>query len=355
MQKRITVCFFGVYDPEYSRNRVLMRGLEENGVKVIECRSKVTGFKKIFDLIKKHRAVRDKYDIMLVAFPGHYLVPLAKLLCRKKIIFDAFTSMYDSNVFDRQTVRKNSLKARILHFFDWLSCFMADKVLLDTNEHIKYFVNEYKIKKEKFARFYIGASPDIYYPLPRPTNNSQRTRVLFFGTYIPLQGIQYIIKAAKLLVNDPVDIILIGGGQKYTEMEKLARDLLVNNITFISKSPPEVIRDETARADICLGIFGNTNKTKRVIPNKVYECLAMKRPVVTADTVAIRELFTDDDMMLVNISDETGLAKGIRQLANNKPLQEKISANGFNKFNNNATPAVLGKQLKELIINIIEK
>ena len=38
MSDNLTVLYFGVYDPDYSRNRVLIKGLKANGVRVVECR-----------------------------------------------------------------------------------------------------------------------------------------------------------------------------------------------------------------------------------------------------------------------------------------------------------------------------
>ena len=45
-----------------------------------------------------------------------------------------------------------------------------------------------------------------------------------------------------------------------------------------------------SRADLCLGIFGTSEKAASVIPNKVYQVVAAGRPVVTRDSPAIREL-----------------------------------------------------------------
>jgi glycosyltransferase involved in cell wall biosynthesis len=65
---------------------------------------------------------------------------------------------------------------------------------------------------------------------------------------------------------------------------------------------------------VCCGIFGASEKVQRVVPNKVFECIAVGRPVVTADTPAVRRVFTEDEIALVPAGDPESLADVIRRL-----------------------------------------
>ncbi|MBI2676574.1 MAG: glycosyltransferase [Candidatus Yanofskybacteria bacterium] len=341
------ILYFGSYDPNYTRNRVLIDGLRQNGVEVIECRDSSPGIRKFINLFKKHRQLKDPYDIMVVGFLGQQIVPFAKIISRKPIIFDAFLSLYDSNVFDRKTVKRGSMRAFYYWILDWLSMHLADVVLFDTDEHIKYASKEFGVKKSKFRRIWIGASDNIFYPMPKP--NSSRFLVVFHGSFIPLQGIEYILKAAKICEKDGVNFLIIGDGQEKKKMLRLSDELGLKNVEFAGFMSQEWIREKIARADVCLGIFGDTQKTLRVIPNKVYECLAMQKPVITADTPATRELFNEEDMMLVKVVDSESLANAILRLKNDPDLRDRLATAGYNKFKNNASPRVLGNKLKNII------
>ncbi|MEA3398214.1 MAG: hypothetical protein U9R06_00525 [Patescibacteria group bacterium] len=162
------ICYFGIYNAEYARNKVLIMGLKENNCEVVQCNvdpRKRVGFKKFIKLIRKYREINNKnFDYMLVGYPGQTVVWLAKLLFRGPIIFDAFFSVYDSLVFDRKSCKPYSLTGIWNWFLDWYSCSLADTVLLDTNEHIKYFIKEFRIKKVKFIRILIGADTTIFRP-----------------------------------------------------------------------------------------------------------------------------------------------------------------------------------------------
>ena len=348
-KKRLTVCYFGTYTPEYSRNSILISGLNKNGVDVIECHTVSKNFLKYIDLIIKHWRIRNKYDIMIIGFQGIQSVILAKFLTRKTIIFDAFLSAYDSMVMDRKSVKVKSFAARYYWWLDKISMTLADIVLFDTNEHIDYASKEFGIKKEKFRRIFVGSDIDIFYPIKKE-NHSKIFKVLFYGSFLPLHGIDHIVKAAKLLEKER-DIVfeIIGWGPEKEKIIRLFNDLKPDNLFFTGGLDKKLLREKIVEANLCLGIFGNTNKTKRVIPNKVYECLAMNKPVITADTPAIRELFEDGELMFVKVADHVSLAKAVMILKNNKEMANSIAQKGYQKFLKFATPNILGKRLLEII------
>ena len=68
------------------------------------------------------------------------------------------------------------------------------------------------------------------------------------------------------------------------------------------------------RADICLGIFGTSQKAASVIPNKVYQCLASGRHVVTRRSPAMEEIYFERQpgLTLVEAGSSEALMKGIK-------------------------------------------
>ncbi len=151
------ICYFGTYKPGYSRSRVLVEGFRENGVEVVMCNTSLSGISKYFDLIRKHSKIKNEYDVMLVGFPGYHTAVLARFLTRKKIVFDAFSSIFDSMVYDRKLVKPKTLKALYYWVLDWLSCKLVHVVLLDTQANIDYFVETFGINEEKFIRVFVGS------------------------------------------------------------------------------------------------------------------------------------------------------------------------------------------------------
>ncbi len=354
------VLYFGLYDPNYARNWVLISGLRRNNVEVTELRQKPSRFdliKLFFDYLR----LKTDYDVMIVGFPGQGVMFLARLFTlrpfsgqvQKPIIFDVFTSHYGGYILDRQINSPRSLRAKYYRFLDKWSCKLADLVLLDTSAHIDFFVKEYGLKKEKFKKIWVGVNDEIFYPREIPKED-QTFRIIFFGTYIPLQGVEYIVKAAEILKDCP-DIIfkLIGRGQEKPKIISLVNELKLRNIVFEDMLSQEKLALEISKADISLGIFGDTPKTPLVIPNKVFIAAAMKKVIITADTQAVRELFTKDDLLLVKAADPKSLAEGILKLKNNPNIGITLANNSYDKFKERARPDVLGLELKNIIINLI--
>jgi len=349
-KKLRSVCYFGCYDPDYARHRVLIGGLRKNGCAVVECRTKYKNWKKYFDLWKKFSENCRSCDVTIVAHPGHSLVWFARIISKKPIIFDPIYSYYDSFVFDRMLCEEKALKAKYYHFLDWFSSRVADCVILECGTLIDYFVEEFKLPREKFVRVIMSADDEMFKPAEKEP--SDKFIVHFHGTFIPFQGIEYIIKAAKILENEK-DLIfnLIGAGQTSKRMEKLIEELGVKNINYWGRRVPSVeILKNVKKADICLGFFTEGPRAQKVMTNKIFESIAMKKSVITADLPVMREIYSNNENIIFCEGENSrDLAEKILLLKNNRELRERIALNAYNLFKERLNPAVATKNLIEFV------
>lgn len=348
----MTILYFGNYRPDYSRNRVLIKGLRRNGIKVIECSVKNNGFRSFISLFLRHLKLKINYDLMVVGFPGQEVMFIARFLTRKPIVFDAFTSHYGGYILDRAYFSKKSWRAKYYRFLDKWSCKSADLVLLDTDAHIDFFVKEFGLPRKKFRRIFVGTNTDIFYPRNREKETGKFI-VHFHGHYIPLQGVKYIVEAAKILEKENIIFNLIGRGQTYKETKDLAESLGLKNINFIDNVSYERLPDYMIQAGVCLGVFGSSSKIDLVIPNKIYEALAMGKTVITADTSAVRELLTDgENVFLCQKANPQSLAEKILYVKNNPVVAEEMGQNGWRLFREKLTEKILAADLVKYIDEI---
>jgi glycosyltransferase involved in cell wall biosynthesis len=105
-----------------------------------------------------------------------------------------------------------------------------------------------------------------------------------------------------------------------------------------------------ARADVALGIFGRTDKAGRVVPNKVYQTLALGKALISGDTPAIRDAFTPGEHLLtVPTGDPQTLAEAITALVDNPARREKLGRVGRSRVEAAYSEKALGARLLEII------
>ncbi len=368
------ICFFGTYTLEegYPVNRVILQGLRSVGAQVVECHARLWQqphqrwssrkwflspifwvntiwiyIKLIFMYFRM-----GSYDLMVVGYLGHQDIFLARLLNlfkAKPIVLIAFNSLYETVVQDRKLFSARHPIALILHWLDRTACRLADLVLLDTQAHIDYFAREFKLPASKFLRVFAGSGLSFPVSVPSgPARQGATQSILFVGTYIPLHGIETIIKAAKILENrHDLHFTLLGQGQLYPEIQAMVSQMGLRNLKLIGRWVPTTeLMNYIARADICLGIFGTGEKAQRVIPCKVFDALVVVKPLITADTPAARELLIHgDNALLCPPVDEQALARAVLQLIEDPILRNKIARNGRETYLNSCAPTVIGDLL----------
>jgi glycosyltransferase involved in cell wall biosynthesis len=191
---------------------------------------------------------------------------------------------------------------------------VPDLVLADTRAHAEYYAALAGLPENRVAVVPVGVDTDVFARQPPPTPE-RVCRVLFYGSYIPLHGVETILHAAKLAEGTPIHFRMIGRGQTRASADALARQLSLANTTFIDWVPLASLVDEIAAADIVLGIFGVSEKAARVVPNKVYQAMSVGRCVITRDSPAIREMFVPSKHLAVCAAgDPDALASAILAL-----------------------------------------
>ena len=110
------------------------------------------------------------------------------------------------------------------------------------------------------------------------------------------------------------------------------------------------------QAHLALGIFGTTEKTLRVIPNKVFEALAMGLPVITCGSQATDELLTDGkDILLVPPGDAAALAEKISWAAENWERCQQVAQAGQTLFEEQVSPTAVTELLDQSIQKTLQR
>ena len=109
----------------------------------------------------------------------------------------------------------------------------------------------------------------------------------------------------------------------------------LKNICLIDWIQYEELAQKMKEADLLLGIFGTSEKATHVVPNKVFQALAMKKPILTSDTPAIREVFTPDEHIFISQSNPVQIADKIQHIYESEKMRISMAEKGYNYYNQN--------------------
>lgn len=244
-------------------------------------------------------------DVVIVGFLPQLI--WEKIKKRNKgavLVADFFLSLYDTVVLDRKLVSDGGLVAGKMHEMDKRVLEEADLVLTDTRADADFFAKEYKVDKDKFETLYLEADKRIYdakvfSPERKKAGvKESEANVLYFGTGLPLQGTDIILKAFSLIAAKGKNITCTFIGST-KEIPKPVVDVarLYSDIEIINWLPQEALADRIRIADLCIaGHFNkDIDKADRTIPGKAIIYEAMEKKMILGDTKANRELFAEDE------------------------------------------------------------
>ncbi len=347
------VLYFGIFDPEFSRNKVYIRGLRENGVKVTLCIDTTPGIRKYWGLFIKHWRVRKQYDYIIVGYPGYTIVPFAKLLSRKPIIFDALCSFFETEIISRDVLHNVPFRKKYAKLIDWLATRFADYVLVETRSQQEYFETVLGVEKGKCVVVYTGADDSVF-KSDNTVSKYERFTVLFRGRITNEAGAEIVLRAAKELEDNGIDFLIIGyGWNKEKEcFDKVMQELHPKNVRHISCQVPfEELIPLMQRCHVALGQFAKHERLERTIPHKAFEAMAMRLPYITARARGVSEIMEDKkSCAMVDAGDAQGLAEQIKKFETNQRLRlsTEICANEIflHKFSTHKLVLPLLKILK---------
>ncbi len=367
---------WGTYDTGKPRTRVLIDGLKLSGAEVKEChanvwhgvsdKSQVRGLGQRLRLTLRwlfsypglawRLARASRPDVVLIGFPGILDMLVAAPIARWRgipLAWDMFMSLYDTVVEDRKLLRQGRLPARLLHALEGFALRRADLVFLDTQTHARRIETLFKLDHGTASAVWVGAETTCFHAKPdhRPaavaTDGCTDLRVLFYGQFIPLHGIETIVRAARLTRNEPIEWKLIGKGQETDRIKVMLTEQPLPKLRWDPWVNYEELPQLIANADVCLGIFGSSEKAASVIPNKVFQIVAMGRPLITRDSPAIREMLDDAHpcVYLIPAADPSALADAVRTHARQERSPKQCHAALEGKLD----AAAIGRQCTELL------
>ena len=341
-----TFCYMNLTSSIPPRDAIYLNGLRENGARVIECRDNSPSWKKFWVILQKHRAVKNDYDILWVGYSGHILVPFARLISRKKIVFNSMGSLYDGIIGSRRKYGFLGWRVPYIWLVDWLAFHSANLILVGTGPMKEYVRRKFLVPEHKLVRLWTGADNKVFAPDPNAPEPREFT-VLFRGGLLPEAGIEHLIKAARILQNEPIRFRIVGYGVESPLVDRMLKEFDSKNVDWISdKFPQSALPDKMRGCHISLGQLADHERQQFYIPFKIFESMALKIPLLVIRARGMMELLTENETCFCfNPSDARNLADKILWIKNNYGTAKKVAENAYQLYLRDLTPKALAKNL----------
>ena len=248
------------------------------------------------------------------------------------------------------------LLIRLVKFLEKISIMYADHAITVSEQMKENYI------KRRYSATKIDVVlnvPNLEFNFDRYKNNSQRNDNKFLcvihGAMLKRCGQDTAIRAISLVREEipNIQLNILGYGEYESELKRLVSRLrLEDYVRFYGFIPFFDMIKMVAKSDIGIVPLAKNAYSDLVHTNKMFELIAMKKPVIISRTKAVEEFFGSDDACLkyFNSGDVNELADSIIELYKNPEKREQMTSNAFTKFK-----SVSWKKTKEDYCRIYEE
>ena len=338
--KTVKVCYILSYrEPKYVRTKVLVGSLAlMDKVEVYKAINSRKGFLRYAETLSKLIYIRVKHrpDLYILGFRGQEIfLPVRLITTGKRLIFDEFVVMYDWLVNEKKII-KNVFLTKIIYYYNRLILKLADFILEDTCASVDFSSRIFEVPKCKYVALYVGTDEKLFTSGIIKKDKKQKFNVFFYGTMLPLHGVNHIIESAKELKSKPIEFTIIGGKNQPHLVKQIKSKIYKENLHNIDYKEWVEFKDlpgYIAQADVCLGgPFGSTSQAQRVITGKTFQFLAMRKPVIIGETEEQVGFVDGVNCLLIKQGSTKALVEKIGWAYNNRGSLEAIGSNGGDMY-----------------------
>lgn len=285
------------------------------------------------------RIIISRHDRIILSSPPFFTVlwgALASFLSGQKYILDV-RDLYPEVFFELKMIKEHSAAGNLAKLLTKKLYSNAEEIITVT----RGLCREISSYKEKSPHLIMnGYDPDAFKPGDDDEKFTDYT-IVFHGTLGKLQNVHTLLKVAKELENDDLQIIVAGEGPK-------AQDILaaqIKNLKFLGNIPYQDVPALLRKCHLGLSFRTDDKIGKEAFPVKVFEYIGSGLPVVMSPPGEAGGLIHSHDLGYeFENSDIEGMVSKIREYK----FKGSIKKKGFEDFSrrNQATKLLplLGKQ-----------
>lgn len=305
-----------------------------------------------------------KQDVLLVESPPLFLGITAYLLSRAKgakMIFNV-SDLWPESAEKLEIINNKTLLSLATTLEEF--CYRKSALITGQTQGIVRNIksrfpnkNVYWLKNGVDIKFYDVNKTQQEANAWRKTNGySEEDFILFYGGIIGhAQGLDIILNAAKILEDKPkIKFVMLGSGPEKERLLALKEEIKLNNLEFYDAVPKTKMQEIIMDMNATIVPLKKLDLFKGAIPSKIFENLALKKPILLGLEGEAKELFIDEGNCGLAFEPENkeDLVKQILTLYNNPELSKHLGENGLKyaseNFNRDKIAEGLFEELKKL-------
>jgi glycosyltransferase involved in cell wall biosynthesis len=213
------------------------------------------------------------------------------------------------------------------------------------------------VAPERISVLTNGADLSQFKPLCK--ENEIRTRLnlegrfvaSYIGTHGMAHGLDTVLGAAKLLrAERNIVFLLVGGGAERERLLARRDEMGLENVIMLPQQPKDQMPLILAASDACMVLLKKRDLFKTVIPSKIFEAMAMERPIILGVEGESREIIEQGGCGLcIEPENELDLAESVLRLSRDPGLGRQMGLNGGRFVRERFDRDALAKRYLEVI------
>ena len=155
----------------------------------------------------------------------------------------------------------------------------------------------------------------------------------YIGTIGLGSGLEVVLRAARLLRGegrDDIKFVLVGDGAVREELERRALQEGLKQIVFTGRQEKRTIPDFLSMSDACLVHLLRRDLFRSVLPSKIFEAAAMKKPIILGVEGSAAQIVREANAgICIEPENEGELVEAVKRLARDRDLAERLGRAGF--------------------------
>ena len=199
------------------------------------------------------------------------------------------------------SMNKSSKPFKILKKIEHHLYLSASKIVVVTDSFKKYIIKEHQIKPEKIGVFKNGVlisnfkkpKPNDVLTLKESLGLKNKIIISYLGTHGLAHGLKFILESISKISNPDLHFLFIGDGAEKENLIKYSKTLHLKNFTFLESVTKSEIPLYIEISDYSLVNLKKSDEFKNVIPSKIFENIAMYKPILLGVEGESKKLIDD--------------------------------------------------------------